>query len=280
MTRRIRKKQLPLLGIYLVLTVAVIWTLFPFYWTLVTSFKESAEIASKPLTYWPAKFIFSNYSEAWKNGGFSTYFVNSLKVSLISTIFTVLFATMDGYALARYKYKGKTAFLLILLCTQFFPTAMLIIPLFKIFNMAKLINNHLALILTYTAFHIPFNAALMRSFINGIPSSLEEAARVDGCGRIQAAVKILLPLLLPGIAAVSAYSFISSWNEYLYALMFMSSDSRYTIPVGLSMTIGEYSINYGQLCAGSVIALLPIIAMFAYVQKYMVSGLSSGAVKG
>jgi len=280
MTRRIRKKQLPLLGIYLVLTVAVIWTLFPFYWTLVTSFKESAEIASKPLTYWPAKFIFSNYSEAWKNGGFSTYFVNSLKVSLISTIFTVLFATMGGYALARYKYKGKTAFLLILLCTQFFPTAMLIIPLFKIFNMAKLINNHLALILTYTAFHIPFNAALMRSFINGIPSSLEEAARVDGCGRIQAAVKILLPLLLPGIAAVSAYSFISSWNEYLYALMFMSSDSRYTIPVGLSMTIGEYSINYGQLCAGSVIALLPIIAMFAYVQKYMVSGLSSGAVKG
>ena len=280
MKQGIRKKQLSLMVIYLILIIAVIWTLFPFYWTLVTSFKESPEIAAKPLTYWPAHFILDNYSQAWKTGGFSTYFLNSLKVSFLSTIFTVLFATMDGYALSRYQYKGKTAFLLILLCTQFFPTAMLIIPLFKIFNMAKLINNHLALILTYTAFHIPFNAALMRSFINGIPSSLEEAARVDGCNRIQAVTHILLPLLLPGIAAVSAYSFISSWNEYLYALMFMSSGNNYTIPVGLSMTIGEYSINYGQLCAGSMIALLPIIIMFSYVQKYMVSGLSSGAVKG
>lgn len=280
MNNKIKKKVLYPVCLYAALTVAVIWTLFPFYWTVVTSFKTTQEIAAKPITYWPVRFIMDNYSQAWKTGGFSVYFLNSLKVSSISTVFTVLFATMDGYALSRYKYKGKTAFLLVLLCTQFFPTAMLIIPLFKIFNMAKLINNHLALILTYTAFHIPFNAALMRSFISGIPASLEEAARVDGCSRIQAVTKILIPLLLPGIAAVSAYSFISSWNEYLYALMFMSSDSKYTIPVGLSMTIGEYSINYGQLCAGSVIALLPIIIMFAYVQRFMVSGLSAGAVKG
>lgn len=278
--KTISKKRRELTCIYLILLAAVIWTLFPFYWTFITSLKSSAEIAAKPITYWPVHVITENYSNAWKTGGFSRYFLNSLKVSLISTVFTVLFATMDGYALARYKYKGKNAFLLILLCTQFFPTSMLIIPLFKIYNMTHLINNHMSLILTYTAFHIPFNAALMRSFISGIPATLEKAARVDGCNRLQAVTHILMPLLLPGIAAVSAYSFISSWNEYLYALMFMSSDSKYTIPVGLSMTIGEYSINYGQLCAGSVIALLPILIMFAYVQKYMVSGLSSGAVKG
>jgi multiple sugar transport system permease protein len=276
---RIKKKNRELIGIYLLLIVAVIWTLFPFYWTAITSFKTSAEIAAKPITYWPKQFTLENYVASWKVGGFSGYFRNSLKIALISTVFTVLFATMDGYALARYKFKGKNAFLLLLLCTQFFPTAMLIIPLFKIFNAARLINNHLCLILTYTVFHIPFNAALMKGFISGIPVSLEEAAMVDGCSRPQAVVKILLPLLLPGMAAVSAYSFISCWNEYLYALMFMSSSSKYTIPVGLSMTIGEYSINYGQLCAGSMIALVPIIIMFAYVQKYMVSGLGSGAVK-
>lgn len=266
--------------IYLVLLAAVCWTLFPFYWTAVTSFKESAEIGGKPLTYWPRIFTVENYIQAWKRGGFSGYFLNSLKVSLISTVFTVLFSAMDGYALARYQFRGKNVFLLLLLCTQFFPTAMLIIPLFKIYNASHLINNHLSLILTYTVFHIPFNAALMRGFINGIPVSLEEAAMVDGCSRVQAVVRVLLPMLLPGLAAVSAYSFISCWNEYLYALMFMTSDVNYTIPVGLSMTIGEYSINYGQLCAGSMIALLPVILMFAYVQKYMVSGLGAGGVKG
>lgn len=275
-----KKKNQELAVIYLILMAAVIWTLFPFYWTAVTSFKNSAEIAAKPITYWPKEFTLENYVLSWKNGGFSTYFANSLKIALISTVFTVLFATMDGYALARYKFRGKNAFLLLLLCTQFFPTAMLIIPLFKIYNAVKLINNHWSLILTYTVFHIPFNAALMRGFINGIPVSLEEAAMVDGCSRPKAVVWVLLPLLLPGMAAVSAYSFISCWNEYLYALMFISAGSKYTVPVGLSMTIGEYSINYGQLCAGSMIALVPIIIMFAYVQKYMVSGLGAGAVKG
>ena len=171
--KTISKKRRELTCIYLILLAAVIWTLFPFYWTFITSLKSSAEIASKPITYWPVHVITENYSNAWKTGGFSRYFLNSLKVSLISTVFTVLFATMDGYALARYKYKGKNAFLLILLCTQFFPTSMLIIPLFKIYNMTHLINNHMSLILTYTAFHIPFNAALMRSFISGIPATLE-----------------------------------------------------------------------------------------------------------
>lgn len=275
-----KKRHRKQAAVYLILAAAVVWTLFPFYWTMITSFKTSPEIAAKPVTYWPMKFTWENYVLSWQNSGFSTYFLNSLKVALLSTVFTVLFAAMDGYALARYQFKGKTLFLLALLCTQFFPTAMLMIPLFKIYHKAGLINHHWSLVLTYTVFHIPFNAALMRNFISGIPESLEEAAMVDGCSRFQAVAKVLFPLLLPGLAAVSAYSFISCWNEYLYSLMFISSGSKYTIPVGLSMTIGEYSINYGQLCAGSMIALAPVLVMFAYVQKYMVSGLGAGAVKG
>ena len=232
------------------------------------------------IVYFPDPVVFENYIKAWSVGGFSKYFANSVFVSIASMIFTVVFATMAGYALARYRFKGKTAFLLLLLCTQFIPTAMLIIPLFQIYKGLSLINSHWSLIITYTTFHIPFNAMLMSTFIKGIPYSLEEAAKVDGCSPLKAFCYVLLPVLLPGLAEIGAYSFISSWNEYLYALMFVTSSSKYTLPIGLSMMIGEYSINYGQLTAGSVIALLPVILLFMYVQKYMVSGLSAGAVKG
>ena len=177
-----KKRHRKQAAVYLILAAAVVWTLFPFYWTMITSFKTSPEIAAKPVTYWPMKFTWENYVLSWQNSGFSTYFLNSLKVALLSTVFTVLFAAMDGYALARYQFKGKTLFLLALLCTQFFPTAMLMIPLFKIYHKAGLINHHWSLVLTYTVFHIPFNAALMRNFISGIPESLEEAAMVDDEG--------------------------------------------------------------------------------------------------
>ncbi len=260
--------------------IALVWTLFPLYWTLVTSFKSTPQILQKPLTYWPSPFTTEHYVKAWNNAGFSRYFINSLYVSGVASILTVVCATMCGYALSRFKFKLKMPFMLLMLCTQFIPSSMLIIPLFINFNTLKLINDPWSLIIVYTTFHIPFNAILMRSFITGIPVSLEEAALVDGCSRFQSAVRILLPALMPGIAAISAYSFISSWNEYLYALMFMTSSSKYTIPVGLSMLIGEYSISYGQLAAGSVIALVPAVLLFSYVQKYMVSGLTAGAVKG
>lgn len=274
--RRLRHRILVLIP----LCIAAVWTLFPIYWTVVTSFKTSAEIAAKPISYFPHAATFENYIKAWSIGGFSRYFFNSVFVSVISMLFTVILATMGGYAMARYKFIGKTAFTLLLLCTQFIPTAMLIIPLFQIYKTVSLINSHWSLIITYSVFHIPFNAMLMSTFIKGIPFSLEEAARVDGCTAKEAFLYVLLPVLMPGVAAIAAYSFISSWNEYLYALMFMTSQRKYTLPIGLSMMIGEYSINYGQLTAGSVIALLPVVLLFMYVQKYMVSGLSAGAVKG
>lgn len=280
MTKAERERIRNLTVLYVLLAIAAVWTLFPLYWTFVTSLKTPAQISAKPLTYLAHPASFENYRKAWSTGGFSRYFLNSLVVSSISTIFTVVLATMDGYAMARYAFKGKRIFMLLLLSTQFVPSAMLIIPLFMIYLPMKLINTPWSLIITYTTFHIPFNAMLMSTFIHGIPYSLEEAAKVDGCSGRQAFVHALMPVLLPGIAAVAAYSFISSWNEYLYALMFTTSSQKYTLPIGLSMMVGEYSINYGQLTAGSIIALLPIIFLFMYVQKYMVSGLSAGAVKG
>ena len=275
-----RQRVRNLFVLYILLTIATIWTLFPLYWTLVTSFKSASQISAKPITYLANPATFENYQKAWNVGGFSHYFKNSLFVSLVSTIFTVVLSTMDGYAIARFNFRGKKLFMLLMLSTQFIPAAMLIIPLFMIYLPMKLINSLWSLIITYTTFHIPFNAMLMSTFVKGIPFSLEEAAQIDGCSRVSSFFHVMIPMLFPGLAAIAVHSFISSWNEYLYALMFLTSNRKYTLPIGLSMTIGEYSINYGQLTAGSVIALTPIILMFMYVQKFMVSGLSAGAIKG
>ncbi len=183
-----------ILFIYLPVAVMIIWTLFPFYWTIVTSLKTSSQIITKPITYFPHPVTFNNYIKAWNVGGFSRYFMNSMLVSLVSMIFTIVCATMSGYALARYAFKGKQAFIVLLLCTQFIPSAMLIIPLFMIFNTIGMINTPWALIFTYTVFHIPFNATLMSTFIKGIPYSLEEAAKVDGCTGFQAFNFVLFPV--------------------------------------------------------------------------------------
>ncbi len=275
----VKKRTLKYLW-YVVMILATVVTLFPIYWSVVTSLKKASEIVQMPATYFPSVVTWTHFATAWNTLGFMTFFKNSFYVSLVSMIFTVIFATMAGFALARYQFKFKKSFLLMILCTQFFPGAMLIIPLFMIYNTMGLINSHLSLILTYTTFHIPFNAILMSGFIANIPVELEEAAMVDGCTRFGAITKIVLPVLVPGLVATSAFAFISSWNDFLYALMFLSKNTKFTIPVGLHFMIGEYSIDYGAMAAGSVISMVPLLLLFAYVQKFLVSGLSSGAVKG
>lgn len=253
---------------------------FPFYWTFVTSLKVEGDIIKRPVRYLPDPATTLNYITAWKDVGFSQYFFNSLLVSGTACLMTVASALLVGYALSRFKFKGKQPFMLVLLCTQFIPSAMLIIPLFITFSKLHLINNHWSLILVYTTFQIPFSSIMMRGFVEKIPYHLEEAAYVDGCSRFQALVKVVLPVLTPGVVACASFSFISCWNEFLFALMFVNNTKKFTIPVGLSFMQGQFDINYGALAAGSMIALAPAILMFIYVQKYLVGGLTAGAVKG
>lgn len=253
---------------------------FPFYWTLVTSLKAEGDIIKRPVRYWPNPATFDNYITAWRDVGFSQYFFNSLKISAAASILAIFSALLVGYALSRFRFKGKQSFILILLCTQFIPSAMLIIPLFVTFSKLHLINSHWSLILVYATFQIPFSSIMMKGFVEKIPYHLEEAAYVDGCSRLEALFRVVLPVLAPGVVACASFSFISCWNEFLFSLMFVNSTKKFTIPVGLSFMQGQFDINYGALASGSVIALVPAILMFIYVQKYLVGGLTAGAVKG
>ncbi|WHY85076.1 carbohydrate ABC transporter permease [Neobacillus novalis] len=259
--------------------IMLMFTVFPLYWTINTAFKHEGDILKRPLQYVPASPTIENFVSAWTNVGFATYFKNSLIVGICTVVIVIILSILSGYALARYRFKGKRAFLLMLLCTQFIPRSMLIIPLFIVFKHLGLISHPLSLILTYAAVEIPFTTVLMNGFISNVPRELEEAAMIDGCNRMQALRYVIFPLLVPGIVATSVFTFIYTWNEFLLALMLTNQQGRFTLPVGLSYMMGEFNINYGALAAGSVIALIPAVILFSYAQKHLVNGLG-GAVKG
>ena len=274
-----RTRTNKILFFYLPLTLMITWTIFPIYWTINTAFKREGDIVKRPLEYFPTAPTVENFVVAWNNVGFATFFKNSLIVGVSTVLVVIVLSTLSGYALARYQFKGKRSFLLMLLATQFIPRAMLIIPLFIIFKNMGLISNPLSLIITYTAVEIPFTTILMSGFIGNIPRDLEEAASVDGANKLQSLRLVMLPLLLPGIVATAVFTFIYTWNEFLLALMLTNQQSKFTLPVGLSFMMGEFNVNYGALAAGSVIALVPAVILFAYAQKHLVNGMG-GAVKG
>ncbi len=280
MMRRFTHRIDRIATMYVPLGLFMLFFLLPLYWTLATALKREGDILKRPIAYWPSPLTFDNFTFAWQNVGFSTYFKNSLFVAGFTVAFVLVISIFTGYALSRFKFRGKAGFMILLLCTQFVPSAMLLIPLFIMLKNMGLIGNYFSLILTYTTFQLPFNAILMSSFISNVPEQLEEAAMVDGCTRLQSVIYVVLPLLIPGIVATAAFTYIYAWNEFLFSLMFISKHTMFTIPVGLNSMMGEYNINYGALAAGSMIALLPAVILFMYVQKFLVQGITDGAVKG
>lgn len=265
---------------WLPLVLMNLFVLIPILWTIVTSLKDEGDILKKPIKYIPDPATVANYVRAWINCNFDQYFLNSIKISVTAVFFIVLIAIMTGYALNRFHFSGRNLFMLLLLCVQFIPHAVLLIPLFEIFHKMNLIGKPMSVILVCITFQFPFNSILMRGFISGIPYTLEEAAQIDGCSRFMAVIKVVIPMLVPGIVTTAAFAFIGVWNEFLFSMMFLNDSANYTIPIGLKMMQGEYNISYGALAAGAIIAMSIPVALFAYLQKYLVTGMSAGAVKG
>ena len=280
MNYKTKKQIAKIFYLYIPLLITIIFVLIPFLWALSTSFKTLPEFMSETVQYLPKKLNFDNYIFVWTKSGFSKYFMNSIIVSFSSVIIISLLCICNAYALSRYSFKGKNAMIILLLGTQMMPVILYIVPMFSVFKNLSLIDTPLALIIFNVLLQTPFNTLLMRSFVNAIPKEVDEAAMVDGAGKLTILVRIIMPMLKPGMVAVTAFGFIGCWNEFLVAFTFIQTQKKFTIPVGLKSMIGEYSVNYPALAAGSVIALIPPVILFAFIQKYLIAGLSSGSVKG
>lgn len=274
-TRRVRRDHARDLLLFVPLVVLLLFTIVPFYWLILFAFRENGSTALIPVP-----FTLDHFVTVWNGSGFAIFFLNSVFVAVAGLVITTLLSVLGGYALARYSFRGKTALMLILLCTQFVPGAMMLIPLFQVLNSVHLINNLWGLILVDSVFQLPLSLILMAGFIRNVPIDLEEAAWIDGCSRPRAFFAVVLPLLRPAIVAIGSFAFIGAWNNFLFALMFLNEQKLFTIPVGLNYLIGEYGVDFGALAAGGIIAIVPVVILFAYVQKFLVQGLSAGAVKG
>jgi len=255
--------------------------ILPLLWIILTSLKATqAEIYRFPVQYLPKPFSLSNYAEIFSIGNFGQFFFNSFFVSTTASVCAVFIAILASYVIARYTFKLRNFFLFFFLFTQMIPMFIMLGPLYQMMATARMTNRLGTLILLYTSMMIPFSIVTLRGFFVGIPKSLEEAAMIDGCGRLRALFAIVLPIMTPGILATFIFAFVNSWNELFISVMFIDSEHLKTLPVALNSFIMKYDIDWGPLSAGVVVAVIPTILMFGYAQKFMASGLVQGAVKG
>ncbi len=253
--------------------------IFPFLWMIVTSFMTSSQVLSGVINFIPRPFVFENYVEITRAIPVGRYFFNSAFVAVLVTLGQVIISAMAGYAFARMKFKGRDALFFLLLVTMMVPPQVNIIPLFYLMKELNRID-------TYQALVVPglfggFGVFMMRQWFLGLPQSLEEAARIDGCNYFQTFFKIALPLGLPALATLGIFTFITSWNGFMWPLIVTNSDCMRTMPVGLAIFKGSFreTTQWGQLMACAVIAIIPVVAIFLAGQKYFIKGLMAGSVK-
>lgn len=261
------------------LVIYVLFTLMPFYSLAELSLHEGGKTTGT-FNFLPIPFTFSHYVDVITDNGFGLYVRNSMIVALGTAALDIPIAMLTGYALSRFRFRGRRAFMLILLMTQFIPPALMIIPLFVTFKVLGLLNTFVGLILINATFQLPLTAIMMSGFVGSIPWELEEAAMVDGCGRFGGAVRVVVPLLRPAIVAVGSFAFVGAWDNFLFALFLANDQDLYTVTVGLSYFLGTFNVDFAALAAGAVIAIIPVVIIFAVIQRHLVGGLSAGSVKG
>jgi multiple sugar transport system permease protein len=267
-------------GSYAVLTALGLIVLFPFYWMTVTSFKNEDQMRSLTSMFWPKPFAVENYQQLISKTEFVAWYGNSVMVSVASTFVATAIGTLGAYALARLRFLGRGFMASATLITYLVPPSILFIPLYAQIRNLGLSNSLYGLVATYPSFTVPFVTWLLMGYFESIPEELEEAAMIDGSTRFGAFYRIVLPLAAPGVLAAALYAFTQAWNEFLYALVFITDARLRTLPVGLASFITGDVYGWGYLMAGAVLTTLPVIAAYMYLQKYMVEGLTAGSVKG
>lgn len=277
---RVRQLRLERLVICLGILAWLLFALGPYLWMLITSLKPSNDLYLFPVRYLPSEVTLDAYRLLLTTTPFLRYFLNSTVVAFGTVVLTTAAAVLAAYALSRFRIPGKQYILVGLLITQLIPAVLLVVPLFLSLRSVGLLNTWWGIIIVHSAFAMPFTIWLMTGFLDALPKELDEAALIDGCSHFGAFRWVIAPLLAPGIAASATYVFIYSWNEFIYALTFTSSDAARTLPVGLHNFIGEFVIRWDLLTAGGVISVIPTVLFFMLVQRHLISGLASGAVKG
>lgn len=275
--RRARTGKAALL--YVVLAVFTAFALVPVLWMVSTAFKTTQETMTTPPSWIPSEISFGSFGRLWNQYPFLEWFENSFVITIASMIVCVAFACLAGYGLTRYAFWGRGSMITFILVTQMFPSVMLLVPFYSLIAKFGLIDTRLGLILVYTSFTMPFCTWMMYGFFKALPLELDEAARIDGARAWQTFTRIILPLTVPGIASTSIYAFITAWNEYMFAFILTRSPEMRTLSVGIAEMNGYQQVLWNDMMAASIIASLPLIGLFAVLQKFFVGGLTAGAVK-
>jgi multiple sugar transport system permease protein len=265
---------------YFVLAAFVVFALFPLFWLLKVSITPNDLLYAEGVRLWPSRSTADHYASVIAHSQFPLFFRNSVIVAVTTAVFSTLLAAAAGYGFSRFQFRGKYWIVGLMLITQMFPLVMIIAPIFRLLKPLGLTNSLTGLVIVYTAFNVPFASFLMQSFFDAIPKDLEEAAMLDGANRFAAFRRIIVPLTLPGLAATLGFVFTAAWSELLFALMLNSSSAASTFPVGLLAFVSKFSVDFGQMMAAGVLALLPVCIFFVFIQRYLVQGLTAGAVKG
>lgn len=267
----------------MILIIFSVIAMFPILWIFSTSIRTSNTMFSSTLDLIPKDITLDNYKNIFTQGDFLIWIRNSTLVAGITTLSSIVFGVLGGYAFSRFRFKGRKKGMSMLLLLNAFPNVLAMVALYRLFSILKLIDNPFGLILIYTSWQLVFAIWNIKGFLDTIPKEIEEAALIDGAGVLQMLTKIILPLSKPVIAVTTLFAFLGSWNEYIFGLTFITSQDYYTLPMGLynlQSNAGSYSTNWSLFAAGSLIVALPIAILFLFLQKFLTSGLTNGGVKG
>jgi len=266
--------------VYATIAFYLFIVLLPLYWMVRSSISENDQMYGTAIQFFPTKFTLAQYDAAINKWRFGLFLSNSIAVALVTTLLTTIMATLAAYSLVRLRFPGRQALARSILFVYLIPGGLLFIPLFMIMQRIGLLNSQLSLVVSYQSFAIPFCTWMLIGYFKGIPPEMEEAAMIDGASRLQAMRMVLLPMAAPGLVAAAVFTFTLSWNEFLYALVFITSESYRTLPVGLAGLIRGDIYLWGPMMAGSVLAAIPVMVLYTLANRMLVQGLAAGAVKG